>query len=182
MYGSQNLHKLYPEYSLITKYLLPSINLLNITEKTLRLHGFVNAWVEKDMLLLIFQPGKVFMNGWWRFENLYKKCPNYIETIDIDIGVIGVYFGIIDKWKGIEKLVIKGKYSWINRDFPLYCENFLVKDHYGKIEKEYAQYRVIKRDKEYQKWKENELGLWEGAMDKQEYELPPIEIEFKYEK
>lgn len=160
-----NLHEYYAKYNLASKFLLPSLLLDDriVSFDKLKLLGFIGVFLYDETegnvryfpnsLLIILNPSVSFKELHWESVlELFKKYPNFIEYIEYDEYIYGIWFKIHDKFgNNLRNLFKLGKYS----EFPASYIMFLTEN----------AKKVCKQDAGLQKEKEKELGLEEGDLN-----------------
>lgn len=176
-----NLHEVLKkngEYNSCTRMLLPSI-MLPIPQFSLegmKILGFINCYLidktegmknfHKDGILLLFCPSVSFFEERWEFFiQLVKGRSNFIELIEYNDYLFGIWMGVDKKYlPNLRWYYRKGFYS----EFPKNLIPFLPE----------KEAKIVKRDELYQRSIEISLGLEEGELNNVELKSIPEPEEY----
>lgn len=176
-----NLHALKKEkgYNSVSRFLLPSIMLNpSLTDfNALHYMGYLDAYLYDmtkgkrqyfpNSLLLCFNPSiSFFNNGWEDFEKTMKDYPNFIEIIEYNDYIYGLWFKINEErfGKNLRYFYKRGFFS----AFPKQYITFL-----NDTEK-----KICTRDKTYQYGLEKRCGLEKGDLEGVELGTLPEKEEY----
>ena len=182
-----NLHQKIPENK-TSQYLLPAINVKNLTITHLHEFGYINSYISyqdnyyyKNCLYLLMNPSNSKLAKWYEFYKFYTGEAGYMDCIDLDRNVVVIIFELKKKYWQFPEFLMNGCYSCLGKE---YSREFLIIKS-GKQFPE-KQWYVINRESNYRMglelkyniqldeeselddipYKENEILDWDKIIEK----------------